>query len=89
MAELQGFVCSHVFADVRPVLLVARDAGDWMFMCGDTHPEDEDYHLIGVNHLTQRDPSLREILDLSDGSAAERKGQGERWIFGKFNEGGQ
>lgn len=77
--EIACFVCSHVFADVKPVLLVAREGGEWMFMCGDAHASDENYHLVGMRHLLDRDGTLRELLDLGDGMQAERTASHHRW----------
>lgn len=79
MTEIHVYVCSHVFADVRPILLVVRESGDWMFLCGDVHEENEDYHLVGVNHLTDRDPTLRNLPDLPDNTEAERTEVGGEW----------
>lgn len=81
--EIRCIVCSHVFADTRPVLLVAREDGEWMFLCGDLHSDGEDYHVVGVEHLVERDSSLRDIPALNDGFEAERAGIGGRWVLGE------
>lgn len=80
MAEIGVYVCSHVFEDTRPVLLVAREDGDWQYLCGQPHPDDEEYHLIGVNHLVERDGSLRETFDLPDNYEAERATPDSPWV---------
>ncbi len=80
MTELASFTCSHVFSAQRDVLLVIREEGDWMFMCGEEHESDEEYHLVGLNHLLDRDGSLREVLDLSEGFEAERSSKAGAWI---------
>ena len=77
--EMTAFVCSHVFAASRSVLLVARENGDWMYLCGEVHAEDEPYHVVGAEHLLSRDPSLRQVADLPDNSEAERAGIGMPW----------
>jgi hypothetical protein len=77
--ELAAFVCSHIFHNTHPVLLVAREHGDWMYLCGASHAEDEDYHVVGMTHLLERDSTLRETLDLSDNSEAERSDIGLPW----------
>ncbi len=79
MIEIEAYVCSHVFQAVRPVLLVAVEEGDWMFLCGTLHDEQEHYHLVGINHLTERDPTLAEVLDLPDGFETEREIVGGTW----------
>lgn len=79
MVEIHSYVCSHIFQDTRPILLVAREEGDWMFLCGEPHDEGEQYHLVGINHLLDRDRSLREILALPDNFEAERATVGGAW----------
>lgn len=69
--EVAAFVCSHVFENTRPVLLVAREHGDWMFLCGQGHPTDERYRVVGREHLLEGDPRLSETLDLPDNAEAE------------------
>jgi hypothetical protein len=80
VAEVHGYVCSHVFLAARPILLVAREEGDWMFLCGEPHGADEEYHLVGIKHLVERDGTLVEVRDLEDNSEAERDEVGGRWI---------
>jgi hypothetical protein len=77
--EIATYVCSHVFDNIRPVLLVARENGDWMHLCGETHVEAEEYHIVGVEHLLERDATLREVLDLPDNSEAERADVNMPW----------
>jgi hypothetical protein len=79
MSEIASYICSHVFHATRPVLLVAREEGDWMFLCGELHDEDERYHLVGMNHLLDRDPSLKDVLALPDHFEAEREAVGREW----------
>jgi hypothetical protein len=79
-AELAAFICVHVFDATRPVLLVAREHGDWMFLCGQNHTSDDDYRMAGTNHLLDRDETLNQVLDLGDGYEAERKVVGGPWV---------
>ncbi len=74
------FVCSHVFNDSRPVLLVAREGGDWMYLCGDTHSDGEPYQVVGAGHILSRDPTISKVMDLPDGWEAERSHVGAPWI---------
>lgn len=78
--ETAAFVCSHIFENTSPVLLVAREHGDWMYLCGKPHGEAEEYHVIGREHLTERDPTLRDTLDLPDQFEAERSHVGDVWV---------
>jgi len=77
--ESAAFVCSHVFENARPVLLVARENGDWMYLCGKSHEDDEDYHVVGAKHLIERDATLEEIASLADNWEAERSEVGRPW----------
>ena len=78
--NLGVFVCPHVFQNTRPVLYVCREDGDWQFLCGDTD-HGSDGHLVGVGHLTERDPTLHELSDLKPNCGAEREGIGAPWVY--------
>ena len=78
--EVAAYVCSHVFNDTRPVLLVSRAGGDWQCLCGGAHEADEVPNVVGLNHLLERDPSLRELEDLPDEWEAERASVNDPWI---------
>jgi hypothetical protein len=80
LMETAAFVCSHVFENSRPVLLVSRAGGDWQFLCGGGHEAQEKPHVVGLNHLVERDGSLSELVDLPPDWEAERTGIGEPWI---------
>jgi hypothetical protein len=58
-------------------LLVVKSDGDWQFLCGDIH--DEIPVVVGINHLLDRDPTLREIMDLPDNWEAERESPQSPW----------
>jgi hypothetical protein len=45
--EIAAFVCSHIFKNTHPLLLVARENGDWMFLCGQVH-DDRHHHQDGT-----------------------------------------
>jgi len=62
------------------VLLVAREDGDWSFLCGESHDfEARLPNVVGIGHLLDRDPSLEQVLDLPDGHEAERQVVGGLW----------
>jgi len=80
MVERAALVCEHVFDASRPVLLVSHEGGDWQFLCGGgDHGSWETARVVGINHLFDRDPSLRALLDLPVGWDAERAKVGEAW----------
>jgi hypothetical protein len=78
--NLGVFVCAHILSNTRPVLLVVHDEYDWQFLCGETHPEGEIPSLVGVGHLTTRDPTLSECADLPQHFEAERSSLNDLWI---------
>ena len=78
--EMPVYVCSHVFANTRPVLLVSRAGGDWQCLCGGEHDSSEVPHVVGLNHLVERDSTLAELQDLPGDWEAERGNVGDAWI---------
>jgi hypothetical protein len=78
--EKVAYACSHVFKNTRPILLVSREGGDWQFLCGGVHEADEIPHVVGINHLIERDSTLVDIMDLNEGWEAEREGLESPWI---------
>lgn len=77
----KSYVCIHVFADTRPVLLVSRAEGDWCFLCGAEHAEDASaYCVVGIGHVFEKDPTLKSLHDLEPDWEAEREDVGKPWI---------
>jgi hypothetical protein len=87
--EIPAFVCSHIFENTRPILLVSRADGEWQFLCGGTHNDDEIPRVIGLNHLLERDQTLRQILDLPADWEAERKDVTSSWLRINLKSGSQ
>jgi hypothetical protein len=61
------------------MLLVAVEDGDLAVVCGGEHGGAEDYRVVGLNHLVERDPTLRQVLDLEEGWEAERDSPSSPW----------
>lgn len=78
--ETAAYVCSHVFNDTRPILLVSRAGGDWQCLCGGEHQAGEAPNVVGLNHLLERDPTLRQLEDLPNEWEAERASVRDPWI---------
>lgn len=77
----KSYVCIHVFKAERAVLLVSRPDGDWCFLCGEGHPDDPgEYRVVGIGHVIDGDPTLREVLDLQVDEEAERSEVGQVWV---------
>jgi hypothetical protein len=80
-SNLGVVICSHVLDVSRPILLVAHDVDGWNFACGQRdHGGADDFHVVGVGHLGNRDPSVNECADLPVGFIAERTSVGSPWI---------
>jgi hypothetical protein len=79
MEEVAAFICSHVFDQTRPVLMVLHEGGDWQFLCGADHELGDGPRVVGIKHLLDRDPSLHELLDLPSDWEAERLEVGSPW----------
>ena len=78
-SHVPAYVCSHVFCNERPILLVSHEDGDWQFLCGVSDHAD-DGHVIGVGHLLERDSSLLELVDLPINWEAERIDVNMPWL---------
>jgi len=65
----------------QPIVTVLHERnGDWQFLTAEPLAE-EDYILVGLEHILQRDPTLNEVFDLQYGQAADRKFIGDEWVF--------
>jgi hypothetical protein len=79
--NLKPYVCIDVFKSEKPVLPVSRSDGEWCFLCGSGHPDShEDYRVVCIGHVIERDKSLKETLDLPPDWEAERGEVGGGWI---------
>ena len=85
-SNLGVIVCNHIFRDERPILYVSRPEGEWQFMCGEGDHTASDGHLVGVGHLTDRDPSLNELIDLQPDYEADRKSIDDPWVISECEE---
>jgi hypothetical protein len=80
----KSYVCIHVFDNVKPVLLVAREGGSWCFVCGGEHADNaSEYRVVGMGHLLDSDPALDALLDLAPEWEAERANVHSPWIRSK------
>jgi hypothetical protein len=77
----KAYVCIHVALRQRPILLVDHTNGVWQFLCGSSH-EPSECRVVGVGHLFDFDSSLIELLDLPDGTEANRVDANSPWIRG-------
>ena len=90
--EVTSFVCQHVSNASKPIQLAIKDRdGSWQFLCGkcgfgEGELKAESCHVVGLNHLVERDETLRQILDLKTGWCAERKNMKESWRLSPLPE---
>ncbi|MCS0585531.1 hypothetical protein NX784_28520 [Massilia pinisoli] len=77
----KAYVCIDVFENRKPVLLVSRPDADWCFLCGEEHPDDASYYrVVGIGHILEKDPSLKEVMDLQPDEEAERSSPDSSWV---------
>lgn len=90
MTEIACLACPHVLADTRPVrVMIHHGDGAWQAVCGewDHSPAHDDFGVIGVNHLFDRQADLHELETLAPERIAEWiEGQ---WRISHFDEEGE
>ncbi len=80
--NLGVFVCSHVCDDGLPILYVFHDGeGDWQFMCGGQHADEDLPKLICLGDVVQGDATLNELADLGCNHSAERSAVDDDWAI--------
>jgi hypothetical protein len=77
-ADEPAQVCVHILEQSRPVRYVVRDERGFHFRCAHKH-ETSPVFPVALTHLSQRDPSLSELLDLRVGWTAGRPAVGKPW----------
>lgn len=83
--EYPVYICNHIFDKTRDVLLVCKEDGDLQFLCGQGDHNSDDVHVVGLNHLIERDPSLKEVLDIDEGFEAERDKINGEWSISRID----
>ena len=84
--NLRTYIRSHVFENIRPILLVAHEDGDWIFTYGKDDHTDDSWKVVGIGHLVSRDSTINECADLQNGYECERSAAGQSWIRTKIDE---
>ncbi len=85
--DLRVYICPHVFEETMPVLLVSHEEdGDWQFVCGGLHDEEELPKVVGIGHLLKRDPTLIELAGLQPGYEAERAAVTDQWLITRIGD---
>ena len=77
----QSFICGHVLRNESPILWVDRSYGDWVLGCGEEFTEDweNNTYIVGIGHLLERDPSLRDLVFMRTNQYAERDSKESEW----------
>lgn len=81
MTETPAIVCAHIFNNEREVKAVIRhEDGVWQMVCGEQdHPQDcSNFEVVGLGHLTKRQPNLKQLADMPPGWIAERVN--DKWL---------
>lgn len=82
----KAYVCTHVFNETAPVLLVSRPDGDWCFLCGAVHDDSAaQFRVVGISHIFAQDSTLLELGNLPIDWEAERVALGEPWLRTKLD----
>lgn len=87
MSELLCIVCPHVFASERSVrVFIHHYDGTWQAVCGEQDHRDDcsDFQTVGLNHIVDRQPELRQFECLPSSSIAEHAAEG--WQVSRFDE---
>lgn len=78
--HLKAYICVHVTRAGLPILLVSREDGEWVFLCGDrVHDNEDEIDVIGLNHVFAMDASLLELLPMVDNEVAKRSADDGVW----------
>jgi len=73
------FTTRPVLEENQPILLVNHDSeSDWHFLCGTTN-RPEDWQLVLLGCIFDRDRTLAEVVDLPEGWNAYRRAKGAAW----------
>jgi hypothetical protein len=74
------FATPPVAADEEPVRSVVRDGeGEWALLCGTVPPETAATGALTLTDAIDRDPTLREVLDLERSERADRDDVDAPW----------
>lgn len=85
------YICQHVFDCSRGMNYIHYDEDrDILITCNqndDDLSNSKEVHVVGLGHLTARDPTLLDIPELHSGAWAERSESDRRWrVFNNNNQ---
>ena len=78
--HLAVYVCHHVFTHERPVLFVSHNDGDWQFLCGASHEEEDLPQVVGVEHVVGYDSTVEQVANIGVHEEAERESVAHPWV---------
>jgi hypothetical protein len=80
------YICQHVAAGA-PVLLAEHEGnGDWQFLCGGAHAEDELPRIVCLEHVVAADLTLNELAPMCINHEAQRSAAAEPWTIVDLGE---
>ncbi|HET6224709.1 MAG TPA: hypothetical protein VFF27_00425 [Bacteroidia bacterium] len=75
------FTTVYVIENNSPIVYVSHDMdGDWQFFGSEENIEIDKSRIVLLEEIIERDPSVKELLDMSKGTAAYRKSRESEWI---------
>ena len=83
-SNYKTYICEHVFAVERPILYVDPwlPGGRGVLMhCGSHQKVTNEFVVVGLGHLLERDASLLELGEFPDNHYATREDENAPWLF--------
>ncbi|PWW15289.1 hypothetical protein [Chryseobacterium sp. AG844] len=69
------------------IVSVFRDEdGDWQFFGKEENISEGDAKVVSLEEILQIDPTLKELLDINNGSHAHRESKEDDWIVEKYEQ---
>ncbi|GEJ48143.1 hypothetical protein [Chryseobacterium sp. ON_d1] len=69
------------------IVSVFRDEdGDWQFFGKEENISEEDAKVISLEEILRIDSTLKELLDINNGSHAHRENKEDNWVVERYEE---
>lgn len=89
MSNLNDAVITTRFVldDKSTIISVFKDNdGEWQFFGNEEGITEEDARVISLGEILEIDSSLKELLQIEDGSHAYRDSQNDEWKIQRYDE---
>jgi len=75
------FTTVYVIENNSPIIYVSHDMdGDWQFFGAEKGVEMDKARIVALGEIIERDPSVKEVLDMPKGTNAHRKSPESEWV---------